>query len=215
MDTTPTWPDANRFLATSGLLSRDGASPGQMMRALDDANYWPGPWPVSRKRSHIRWMMRRCADENGDPRFIGLPAGRPPRLTLPRGYPDRVLSAIEHSEWRTLETIRHVLLGADLLDPNESEQQHIEFLELFLGTEERYPDPVLSGADGFPRVACVTDPNVVDPEPLYKIVGAWWTEADAERHAAHLRRVATDLKRLADTLERSVAGEDKIRKEGV
>ena len=160
------WPDAQRFFAAVG--EHGELTIDEIEDQLTAEGYWPASWSIARRRAHIRWMMRTGADEHGTLRFLPV---EPDRLELtPSSEQVReILEVIDAPQWQTLEEIRQRLEGAGWFPPGMTERTQVTILEHLLGTEEDPPDPTFAPGDA-PLVACIIDPNVTAPEPVYKPV---------------------------------------------
>ncbi len=160
------WPDAERFdncIRQVGRITMDDA-----VKSLDAANYWPEPRPLSHKRAHVRWMMRRMADKEGRRRWFECSD----KETSRREPAEQDAVWAEHiasTEWETLEEIRQKMVRLNPEVAALSERKQVWALETLFGTEEEDGELSYRGGEPFPHLfVCHLDENAADPEPVYK-----------------------------------------------
>ncbi len=190
---TRDWPNAERF--DDCIRHVDRLTIDSAVAALDAGNYWPEPRPLSHKRSHVRWMMRRAVDKEGRPRWSAIGQDVEDLRAELDERDVAMVELIESDEWQTLEDIRQKLERLEVLSPHLSERDQVHGLELLFGTEQH--DGILTDETGKVLVICHLDENAVDPEPVYK-VAARCTRDEFARHIDELesreREVMDDMR---------------------
>jgi len=161
------WPGAERF---ENCIQREGGvTMDSAVAALDAADYWPAPRPVSYKRAHVRWMMRTMADKDGRRRwFMDDRNCEPKEEREPDKQEEAVVKIFASKAWQTLEEIRQKLAREGAIPPGVSELEQVRWLEVLFGTECK--EGMLVNESGIPLVLCHIDGDVVDPEPVYKVL---------------------------------------------
>ncbi len=172
-------PNAERFFAC--IAGHDERPIGEIEDKLSAEGYWPSPWRVARRRAHIRWMMRTPANAEGSSSFVVVSDSQPSGLPTSAEKTAELLALIDSPEWQTLEEVRQRLVQAAWFPPGMSVREQIVALEQLLGTEEVADTPMKG------RILCILDPKAVDPEPVYKQTGAFWTNEDTRRALEHFQ----------------------------
>ncbi len=182
------WPNAERF--DNCIRQVDRITIDNAVAALDAATYWPEPRPLSHKRAHVRWMMRRAADKGGRRRWLETGSDRKGLRPKLDERDMAMVELIESDEWQTLEDIRQQLQRLEVLPPHLSERDQVYTLEVLFGTEAE--DGMLTDEMGRALVLCHLDGNAVDPEPVYK-VAARCTRDEIARHVDELKSRAREV----------------------